>query len=162
MISDEVLSAVITLQKRMLTASEVYQLDRHDRALDELLRSPCCKAPVHFQTRSALAHAGQVLADRRRLGTIVPIDQLTSLESLGPVRDLPVTDQEIVALDILLWLETTPSLSDTERTILRQLAAGSEAVTLAAKYDVPISRMRERISRARAAARTAYQREVGQ
>lgn len=162
MISIEVQAAVITLQRRVFTASDIYELERIDRTLDELLRSPERTTPAPFQTRSAMAHAGQVLADRRRLGPMISMDASTIVESPERVIELPVTDGEIEVLDILVWLETTPSLTETERTILRHLAAGEDAATLAPTYDIPAARMRERISRARAAGRAAYQREVGQ
>ncbi|GAB2646738.1 hypothetical protein [Kribbella swartbergensis] len=157
MISEPVLAAVTTLQQLALRSYDGYDLDRVDRALDELLRSPSKTAPAAFQRRSALANAAKVLQTRRALAPGIVIDP-----SDGDASDPSSSDGAIDELDIRLWLETTPALTADQRDLLRALADGADAESLAQLHGIPVQRVRERISRARRVGWAAYQREVGQ
>jgi hypothetical protein len=62
-------------------------------------------------------------------------------------------------VDILTWLETTPSLNSSQRQLLLDLAAGEDAVSIAARDGLPVARVQERISRARNVGWNAFQAE---
>jgi hypothetical protein len=159
-ISLSVQAAVSQLQQQAIRTWDLYDLDRLDRALDELVRNPYKATPPAFQRRSAMANASKVLQDRRRIVTFVSIDQTAKTNQSVYSSEPGTDDTEPDVLDIHLWLETTPSLTSLQRDLLRALAAGWDAPSLATRYQVPLPRMRERISRARVVAWAAYQREV--
>lgn len=151
MFSAEAESAYLSLQDQALSATDNYTLERVERALDEILRNPAKTAPAAFQVRSAMANAAKVIEDRRRLAPRVSIET--------PGVEPGTEDGGYVAVEVMHWLDTAP-VSDAERTILRGLAHGADAETLAASGGVGVQRMRERISRARKSATQNYQRTV--
>lgn len=161
MISASVLAAVIDLQQRALRSSDGFEIDRFERALDELLRNPKKTTPAAFQQRSALANAGKIAQARRLIAPTSAVD-ISDMGGEHVGVSLPTIDGAVDEMDIHLWLETTPSLNCEQRTLLRALASGEDANSLACRTGVSVQRMREQISRARRTGWTAYQREVGQ
>lgn len=142
MISPPVAGAVSALQQQALATRDTYELDRIDRALDELLRNPTdTTTPARHRMRSAMGHAYEALERRRAIAPTVPLDLERS--------DCGVTDTHYVVVETLEWLRTEPGLTESERTLLRNLAHGDDANTLVPGCGVPLPRMRERISRAR-------------
>jgi hypothetical protein len=150
MISPPVIGAVQALQKQALTSRDTYELDRIDRALDELLRNPddTSSTPTRHRIRSAMGHAYAVLERRR---TIAPPTALN--HELG---DQGNTDVRYLMVEIHAWLQTEPHLAKGERALLEDLAHGHDATSMAQRHDVPLPRMRERISRARCRARALW------
>ncbi|WP_055699752.1 hypothetical protein [Streptomyces silaceus] len=149
MISHPVAGAVSALQKQALASSDTYELDRIDRALDELLRNPTdASTPAPYRARSAMGHAYEALKRRRAIAQLVPLD---------PDRvDYGGTDSRLLVAEIIAWLSTEPNLADGERLLLNDLARGHDAASMADRHAVPLLRMRERISRTRRHARTLW------
>lgn len=143
------MGAVSALQKQALTTRDAYELDRIDRALDELLRNPTdVSTPARHRMRSAMGHAYETLERRRAIVPSVPLD---------PERIVGAhTDNPYGVVEILEWLRTEPGLTKYERTLLSNLASGGDATTLADQHALPLSRVRERISRARSSAWTLW------
>ncbi|MFG2956390.1 hypothetical protein ACGF5O_22035 [Streptomyces sp. NPDC048291] len=146
MISMPVEDAVFTLQERAMRTHDLYQLDRIERALDELLRNPADDAvPSHRRIRSAMGHAYEALERRKE---IVPSVAMLD-EHDEPGRDEP----GFHFIEVLDWIRTEPQFGLVERILLEALAHGDDAVTLADRHCLPLPRMRERISRARRTAK---------
>lgn len=159
MISTSVQTAVAQLQQQALRSHDVYELDRLDRAIDELVRNPDKSSPPAFQRRSAMANASKILQHRRRACPVTSLDQPTANDAPSSF-DLARTDGAPDELDIRLWLETTPSMTAMQRDLLRALADGHDALSIARRSQTPVARVREQISRARSAGWAAYQREM--
>jgi hypothetical protein len=159
MMSLEVQTAVRTLQQRAVSAHDVFDLDRIDRALDELTRNPHKTAEPQHQVRGALSNAGKVLVRRKKRLPLGSSDDPDLHESVRE-RAFAFIEGGFDAADLRQWLDTTPSLSTRERWILQALADGADAEMLSALLNLPLARVRERISRARRVASAAYNREV--
>lgn len=159
MISLEVQAAVTTLQQRAETAHDVFELERIDRALDELNRNPLKTTDDRRQVRSAMRNAGKVLARRKELLPLGSTDDPRLYESVRE-RAMGCAEVGYDVVDLLQWLDTTPALTTRERWLLRALAGGADAEVLAEILGVPVARVRERIARARRTAVAAYSREV--
>lgn len=143
MINQPVEAAVIALQKRALATRDLYELDRIDRALDELLRNPderASAASAISRVRSALGHAYETIESRRKIAPLIVLDDHTDRCSDDPGYRIA---------EIILWLRTEPTLATSDREILCHLADGEDAKSLAEWHGLPVARMRERISRAR-------------
>lgn len=150
MISHPVAGAVQILQKQALTSRDNYELDRIERALDELLRNPTdTDTPAPHRVRSARGHAYEVLERRRSLAPCVPLDHE------GAERGRP--DSNYLIVEILVWLRGEPALATSERLLLNDLARGHDAAAIAERHSVSLPRVRERISRARRHAKTLWQ-----
>lgn len=142
--------AIITLQGRALSAREGYTIDVLERALDEVVRNYDNARPSEWQTRSALANAAKVVRFRR--DSVAP----TVFDDGGNRSGLAAVDAEFALFELREWLDRTPAVSAEERRLLIGIANGGDASHLAQDQGVPVQRMRERISRARARARVAY------
>jgi DNA-directed RNA polymerase specialized sigma24 family protein len=151
------LAAVAYLQQQSTRFGDIYELERHDQALDEIVANLDRTAPTPFQTRSALANAAKVIRKRRAVRTF---DSLDEPLPDGNLPDVGSVDESFALVEIHQWLDTSPSLRPVDRRVLRELACGEDAESLAGRYGLPVARMRERISRARSACRMAYSREV--
>ena len=159
MLEEQALAALHVLYRIEQSAvnREVYALEVLDRALDEISRHLDSAQPTAFQVRSARAHGAQAVKERREVRTF---DSLEAAQA-GPGHVDPAwVEGEFAAVDLLLWLRNTASLTDCQRRLLLALADGAEPEVLAANAGVPVARMRERIARARSAAREAYKTEV--
>lgn len=146
MISDVVVTAVATLQKRAMGTSDLYKLDRIERALDELLRNPgSSRVPATYRIRSAMGHAYETLERRK---TIVPQAELTQ-----EFHEPSYIESAFFKVEILAWICVEPEFREPDRELLMDLALGHEAEALAEQHGVSLPRMRERISRCRRRAR---------
>lgn len=153
MISHPVEGAIFTLQRRALDTRDSYQLDRIDRALDELLRNHSDDStPTEHRVRSAMGHAYEVLERRK---AIAPEESLQETH-----RDQGVIDHGYPVVEALEWLRTEPGISQSQRLVLQALASGDDAESLAADQGLPVTRVRERISRARSHARQLWAEAV--
>lgn len=150
MISDPIAGAVSALQKQALASNNTYELDRIDRALDELLRNPTdASASAQQRLRSAMGHAYEALERRRAIAPSVPLD-------IERARCKHI-EARYAVVEILAWLSVEPALAKEERVLLDDLARGFDAASMAIHHGVPLLRMRERISRVRCHARTLWQ-----
>ncbi|WP_327356385.1 hypothetical protein [Streptomyces sp. NBC_01304] len=153
MISHPVEGAIAALQESALRTFDSYQLDRIDRALDELLRNPSDEStPAEYRVRSAMGHAYEVLERRK---TITPLVSLCAEHT-----DQGVLDWDYSLIEINEWLCSEPGISLEQRALLQALARGEDATTLAQREGLPVARVRERISRARRAGRQLWKTSV--
>jgi hypothetical protein len=160
MITEQAHDALVSMQRRARNTADSYSLDRIDRALDEISRNLGNDRPAPFQTRSAYANAGKVIASRRLIAPTVSLDRARDDEPASAARGIGADEDGYAVVELLDWLRTSPSLTPPLRRLIVDLSRGEDALSLASKYGVPVARIRERISRARAAARAAYLREV--
>ncbi|WP_435059407.1 hypothetical protein [Streptomyces sp. bgisy060] len=145
MMSDAVVTAVKTLQERALRARNTYELDRIERALDELLRNPENPAPAQHRVRSALGHAHEAIERRK---AIAP---QTELADHG--QEPGYVEFAFQEIEMLAWISVEPGFKEPDRALLIDLALGQDAEMLAERDGVPVARIRERISRCRRQAR---------
>ncbi|WP_251146528.1 hypothetical protein [Streptomyces sp. CBG30] len=118
MISHPVAGAVSALQKQALASSDTYELDRIDRALDELLRNPTnASTPAPFRTKSAMGHAYEVLERRRAIVQFIPLEP-NYVNSGQPDHSL------LAAGTPRVGQHRTPNLTQAERVLLNELAGG--------------------------------------
>jgi len=153
MLTEQAHDALSALYARASKTNDNYELWRIERALDEVIRLNSAD-PVPFQMRSALAHAGQVLRGRRSLASVIPLDDIE------PHREPGGCDVQFAVVDISVWLETTAALTKTQRHLMSQLISEEDVIVLAAAHGLVPARMRERISRLRRIARSAYAAEA--
>lgn len=145
-------AALIALQTRARRTTDNFRLEQIDRALDEIVRLNSTK-PTASQIRSATANAAKVLRDRRRIVPVSSLDDPRLGQPGGPDSQIPV-------IDLRSWLRTTRGLTEGQRRLLTLMAEHDDADAVAAEYGIASARARERVSRARRAARAAYAREV--
>ncbi|WP_194897789.1 hypothetical protein [Catenulispora pinisilvae] len=149
MIAIEAQSAVRALYTKCAATPQDYWQQRCERALDECLRNPLRATPWMHQVRNALANAKKVLDQRDEIIQAVPFDDVADTYA-------PTFTDAFAAIDIMLWLERTNGITAPERAILQDLAAGEDAESLADRANVPVTSMRQKISRARSSARRAW------
>ncbi|MEV6129384.1 hypothetical protein AB0M05_21565 [Streptomyces violaceusniger] len=148
MFSDVIKAAVTTLQRSAMYTQDIYDLERHERALDELLRDhEFTSGSAQHRIRSAKGHAFEVLERRKVIAPCVTVHAVT--------HEPGYTEPGFYQVEWLDWIRTEPTFNLIDRTILRSLAVGEDAETLAARHNLPLPRMRQRISRARRVARQA-------
>lgn len=141
-------AALLALHDMASRTTDTFQLDRIERALDEIIRLNSIEPPP-FQIRAAMSHASAVLRNRAQITPVV------SLESPRcPDRGTP--DFEMEAIDLREWLRSTRGLGENERQLLTLVADHDDSQAVAAEYGVALARIQERISRARRAARAAF------
>ncbi|MEV7482703.1 hypothetical protein ACIQGA_09635 [[Kitasatospora] papulosa] len=153
MISHPVEGAIVALQQSAHATFDTYQLDRIDRALDELLRNPSDEStPAEYRVRSAMGHAYEVLERRKIIAPLISLDA-EHTEQGGKDRDY-------LLVEINEWLRSEPGITHDQRALLQALARGEDAASLAHCEGLPVARVRERISRARRAAREIWKASV--
>jgi hypothetical protein len=128
-----------------------FYLERIDRALDEIVRLNGPESRGR-QVRSAMGSALKVMRRRRE---IAPCQ---SLDALG--ADQGCSDSGRGVIDLRLWLRDSKRITEQQRCLLTLLADALDAEAIAAMYGIPVPRMRERIARARKAARAAYDSDM--
>ncbi|TJY69470.1 hypothetical protein E4J89_11150 [Arthrobacter sp. CAU 1506] len=162
MMSLEIQSAVSTLQQQseVTRASlDTVELDRIDRALDELIRNHTKTSQPLRMVRSARANALKVVKDRARQG-LVSFDDPDLYAAKRAEAEAASAYDPLAEFELLDWLDSTPSLTVHQRQLLKAVARGHDAESLACAAGLPVKRMRERISRARSAAFAGYIAEV--
>ena len=141
-------AALLALHDKASRTTDTFQLDRIDRALDEIIRLNSTEPPP-FQVRAAMAHASAVLRKRARIAPVVSLDSPCCPDPGAP-------DPEIEVIHLREWLRGTRGISEAERQLLTLVADQDDSQAIAGEYSIAPARMQERISRARRAARTAY------
>jgi hypothetical protein len=150
-LSAQAQAALARLYTKAANTPDNFDLERIDRALDEILRLNSTDVPSR-QVRSALANASKVILDRRKIVPLVSLDAVSV--------DVASPDGEEAVVDLRAWLHGTRRITEQQRRLLMRLADGDSTDVLAGAHRVPLLRMRERVSRARQAARAAYAQEV--
>jgi hypothetical protein len=143
-------AALTRLYNQAHRSADNFELERIDRALDEIVRLNSSQPPDH-QVRSAMANASKVILGRRKIAPSVSLESLSERTAGG--------SQEPV-IDLSLWLRDTKRITEQQRRLLALIAGTDDAATIAASYSIPATRMREQISRARRAARAAYRSDM--
>ncbi|MFE9788914.1 hypothetical protein ACFYO7_26400 [Nocardia salmonicida] len=149
--------AMLDLHRRAANTHDITELERIDRALDEIVDHLDRETPAAYQRRNALANAAKVLGKRR---AVRPFRSLDTRLADGTVLDPGQSDGEYDVIDVHCWLHTTHALRAEDRELLLNLAKGADANSLAPHRAVPVARMREQISRTRARGRRAYSAET--
>ncbi|MFE6981114.1 hypothetical protein [Streptomyces griseus] len=145
MMSQAVVDAVRILQDRTRKARDNYELERIDRALDEILRNPMNITPAKAQVKSAWGHAYTVLEKRKALTRPQPIEEMFAhpqVEEFGYAQT-----------EMICWISSELGFKDAERSLLIDLALGHDCEILAQRDGLPVQRVREHISRSRKRAR---------
>jgi DNA-binding CsgD family transcriptional regulator len=153
MITEQTQAALLRLYALAGRAADVFELDRVDRALDEVLRLNSDQ-PAAFQVRSALANASKVLRHRRSLAVTTPLGEIL------PQYEPRACDDEVAQIDVLLWLQRSSALTNAQREVLQLLCSEQDSAGIAQIWGAAPGRVREHVSRARRAARSAYEHEV--
>lgn len=161
MFSLDIQAAVSSLQQQTdvtKTSVDSFELDRTERALDELLRNPEKTGPSTRLVRSARANALKVVRSRAKHSEF-SLDSDLHVHKRAKA-EAAVAYDPMAGFEVIDWLDSTPSVTTAQRRLLKALAAGYDAEFLAYAMGVPIKRVRERISRARRAAYSGYLAEV--
>jgi hypothetical protein len=151
-ISGQAQAALTSLYTMAGKTSDNFNLERIDRALDEVLRLNSDQ-PADQQVRNAMAHALQVIRNRREKARRIALD-------LVPPEVGARDSQEVVVTDILSWLRGTTRVTNQQRRLLALITDTDDAATVAAIDGIPPDLTRQRISRARRGAAAAYHDEV--
>ena len=143
-------AAVVSFQKMASTVVDMFWLERIDRAIDECVAHPLRTHPAVFQHRGALSNAKKVIDGRRAIRHWQSIGDREAFYACSTSDD-----GQYDVVDWRLWLRDHSAISFANRRLLLQLADGFGAEDLAKRYGQPVAIMRQRISRARSAARAA-------
>lgn len=150
MLTEQARDAMTALYARARKTGDVFELERIDRALDEIVRRNDTK-PAAFQIRSAMANASKVILARRAI---------VACASLDGAQHFGALDGHFAATDLTLWLEATGALTKEQRSLMRLIAREEDPAAIATTCGMAPDRMRQRISRLRRAARDAYAADV--
>jgi hypothetical protein len=152
---ENVIGAIEALQGRVVSTTRHGDGEVLEEALSDLVRNPERESDVDHQTGSAVARARTKLKRRRNL--IGPIAQLDASSdgpaSHRPLPKPPVVDDSDKHKAIFVEDALARGLSRKDRTLLDLVDAGFTATELAEIAAVNPSRIRVRLSRARARAR---------
>lgn len=154
-------AAVSSLQQRtdVTKASfDSFELDRTERALDELVRNHTKTGAPKRLVRSARANGLKVVQSRAEHSEFSLDADLHADKRARAER--AVAYDPMAEFEVLDWLDSTPSVTAPQRMLLKALAAGYDAECIALMMGLPVKRVRERISRARKAAYSGYVTEV--
>ncbi|WP_433562303.1 hypothetical protein ACQP1O_33125 [Nocardia sp. CA-151230] len=149
--------AMLELYSRAEKTRNIEELERIDRALDEIVNHLDRTAPAAYQCRNALSNASKAIGKRRAVRSFRSLDKPMPD---GTTPDPGEVDGDFDVVDLRRWLNTTRALNPEERQLLLDLADGEDAASLSPRCAVPTVRMRERISRTRSRGRSAYRTET--
>jgi DNA-directed RNA polymerase specialized sigma24 family protein len=141
-----VVAACTALYRRIARTQSFnqWQTDQAEEALNELVNNPDRSDPSAFQVRNALSNASKKLQRRSELDE-------RFFPSLSFGLDRAVRDDAAEhRLDIVVVLSRIQS---SERNLLELAATGADAYDIADEVGLPVQRVREQLSRARARAR---------
>ena len=144
-----VVEACAALQRRIARYQSYnpWLTDQAEEALNELVSNPDRQDPPAHLIRNALSNASKKLKRRSDLG-----DKFFPTRSFGSDRAAYQTTTENV-IDVGLVLSSMPP---EHRTLLELAMDGAEADDMSEEMKLPVQRVRERLSRARAHARRVW------
>lgn len=148
-----VIEAVRLAQEQSLTSKSGHRHHCLDLALDELLRHPHADGDPRTLLARALAHARTHI--RRRNAAFPCTTSSPAVEGTGDLSDRASDDTDVM-LEVD-WIRRAP-LSDAERGLLLCAVADTDPKVLSEALNLPLRRVRERMSRARSHARAARER----
>lgn len=134
--------AVVRLQRRIRNASSLSDESRADEALNLLLNKPDRGKPPHHLERNMLSEATKKLARRAELATDARLAALMSVSGDGSYDTLAFELRDFLARD----------LGASDSALLMALLEGEGTDEIALALGVPVARIQERLSRARARA----------
>lgn len=140
--NENMTEAVVRLQKRIRNSSSLTDEDRADEALNLLLNKPDRSKPPHHLERNMLSEATKKLARRAELMTEERQSSLMSVGGDGTRGTLVFELRDFLGRD----------LNADDGALLMALLEGDDAEEIALALGVPVERVRERLSRARARA----------
>jgi hypothetical protein len=146
-LTEQAQTALLSLHGNATRMAGNFELERIDRALDEIVRLNSSDSHGR-QVRSAMANALKVITGRRKTVSRFSLET----RDIDPAAAGDPTQ----LIDLRLWLRGTRRITEQQRRLLMLLADGYDADALAAMDQVPLPRMREQIARARKAARAAH------
>lgn len=147
----DVIEAVRLGQQMCLRCRNSHQQECFELAVDELLRHPDNAGPPKFLLSKALAHSRSHLRRRRAIQHVISAsDQLDALDVGGGER----LDAELYAvIEFDDWIRRS-ALREEQKVLLLYQMYDVDAVSIADHMSLPAPRVRERLARARSAART--------
>ncbi|MGW5498626.1 hypothetical protein [Streptomyces olivaceoviridis] len=147
----DVIEAVRLGQQLCLRCRNSHQQECLELAVDELLRHPENVGPPKSLLRKALAHSRSRLRRRRAIQHLVSAsDQLDTLDVGGGER----MDAELHAMiEFDDWIRRS-TLREEQKALLLYQVHDIDAGSIADHMSLPVPRVRERLARARFAART--------
>jgi FixJ family two-component response regulator len=145
-----VAEAVARLQARRQHLKDYWHIEQAEAALDILLAQPDRQDEPRYLVRNALADAGKKLKRRARLAA--------DYACFRQLEDEGSDDDARAFLHATDFIERT--LTPADRTVLRLVLGGAEPNEIADTLGTSVLRSRERLSRARARARAAWEREA--
>lgn len=134
--------AVVRLQKRIRNSSSLSDEDRADEALNLLLNKPERSKLPHHLERNMIGEATKKLARRDELMTEERQASLMSVGGDGTLGTLTFELRDFFERD----------LSADDGSLLTAVLEGDDAEDIALAVGLPVERVRERLSRARARA----------
>lgn len=150
-ITGQAQAALIRMHRQARGTADNFELERIDRALDEIVRLNSTDS-YGRQVRSAMANALKVMRHRRKI-----VQPQTFGDAAEPISPDPME----AVIDLRAWLRDTRHITEQQRKLLTLLADDYDAEAITARYRIPPPRVREQISRARQAARAAYDSDTG-
>jgi len=145
--NDNVTKAVMRLQARLDRTSNPWRAEQAEEALNILLSQPDRDGDPQHLMRNALADASKKLKRRTKI-----LAEYTNMVQV-------LSDQASDGFGILL-VEVTDlvnrGLSAADQALLGLFLDGAEANEIANDLQLPVARVRERLSRTRARARAAW------
>jgi len=149
--NEDVVEAVGLGQKLCLQCSDTHQLECLELAMDELLRHPHRAGTPRDLLDAALAHSRTHLRRRRAIRTIViASDHLSTSDCGGGER---ADEEHRTVLEFEDWVHRS-ALGKDQRLLLLCQVHEIDVPAIAQAFSVPAPRIRERLARARAAARS--------
>lgn len=155
-------AARVLLQDRAarFQSTDHWRAEQADEALDELAAHPERVGEPSLLVRNALSNARKKLQRRQAIRERVLLGPLPERPGrvMRPGRFLPTVTWTSSGYDIDAYaaidlLQSLANLRPADRILLEMVGDGFEAAEMAAMLHLPVQRVRERLSRARARAR---------
>ncbi len=149
----DAIEAVRLGQARCQRTTSCYVQECYTLALDELLRHPENEGSPEQLLSKALAHARTHLRRRRAIMAISAASHL--MEILDPSGGRAGDEEHLVFVEYHDWLGRS-GLRRDQRLLLASQMYDIDPTELAVVLSLPVARVRERLARARSAARRVW------
>ena len=152
--NEDVVEAVCLGQNLALRCKDSYLLECLELAVDELLRRPDGEGAPRILLDSALAHARTHLRRRRAIRPLVPASDHLAEHEAGGGEQADI--DRLAVIEFEDWVQRSP-LAEEQRALLLCQIHDVDPMSISAALRLPLPRVRERLARARAAARVQWQ-----